>query len=240
MKSESDLVAQLLLTCAVSRQTGHEIGNFLHNMDLAVHGLKNERLSPKGEKILRLLADENARIKAYMRYCRPFFRTPKVSREMHDIENILENACGKCRGKNHGIRIQTNCIWPPRAAMGLVNRELLEKAIGFLLECASASVPDNPVLEIRGHLGSDTIIVAIVFSPNTPPPPEKMDVYGAFTKDGHLSKLFVAKTVIEAHEGTLCCRENTSEKQAFEISLPLYRQDACETPPGKPESQTCP
>ncbi len=240
MKSEPDLEEQLLIRCAVSRQMGHETGNFLHNMDLAVHGLKNERLSPKGEKIIRLIADENARIKAYMRYCRQFFRTPKVTREMHDIENILEDARAKCRKKNNGVRIQTNCTWPPRSATGLVNRELLEKAIGLLLEFASESVSDNPVLEIYGHLASDTIIVATVFSPFVPPRPEKMDVYGPFTKDGHLSKLFAAKTIIEAHGGTLCCREKTSEKQAFEISLPLYRPDAGETPPGKPESQACP
>lgn len=214
-----DLLLNQLITWAVSRQLCHETGNVIANIDLVGHGLKNERFSSRGEKILRLLADEKARIKPFIGYYRRFFSTLEIYPEMLDAALVVKRALLNWQSKNDKPPLQDNITWPPGAAMILANAGLVSKAVYLILDVISGSSETESAIEIHGQLAKGKIRADIGHKPHVRMRPEAVLYYfDPFTENGALSRVFIAKAIFEAHKGALRCSMN---KKTFEISLPL-------------------
>ncbi len=224
-----DLLLNQLINRAVSRQLCHETVNFIANIDLVGHGLKNERVSPRGEKILRLLAGEKDRIKPLIRYYRRFFSTLEIYPEMHDAAFFFDGALLHWQGKNNMPPLHVNTTWPAGAAVILANAGLIRKAVFLILDVISGSSEKGPAIEIHGQLAQDKITAAIGSKPNVAIRPDaELDTCDPFRENGALSRVFIAKAIFEAHNGTLRC---TVDKKTFEIALPLARQNPDEMQP---------
>lgn len=217
-----------LIMVAISRKMAHETGNFLNNIDLVLHVLRNEDLSPKGKKILRLLADESLQIKTYIPNYRRLLVFPEISLKKENLEHIIKNAAVKWRQEQgwHGPEIKTDFQWPQGKARGCMNAALMQDALFFLLTFTSRLLKNDKTIEIRAKFNTDNIVVAITHNDIETLHSGNMDMFAPFSEAGVLSNMFAARALIEAHGGTLSFTEDFQGKPAFQFSLPFQIKKA--------------
>lgn len=218
---EPDLLLNQLVTVAVSRQLRHETRNFLNNIDLVLHGLKNERVSPRGEKILRLLDDESARVKKFVRRYRRNVQYPEIPAEKKKPEQVIKEAALRWQKNNKKAGIHVDCKFHLHSATAFINSELVCEAVFLILEFISQSITTGKTIEIHGRCEAGKIIASMTHKGLAVIHPDSIDLFDAYTKDGDLSHLFVARAIIEAHKGAFRVAETIHGKTAFEITLPV-------------------
>jgi K+-sensing histidine kinase KdpD len=218
---EPDPLLNQLVTVAVSRQLGHETRNFLNNIDLVFHGLKNERVSPRGEKILRLLGDESTRVKKFVQRYRKNMQYPEIPTEKQKPEQVIKEAALRWQKKNKKTGIHVDCKFLFHAPTVFINSELVCEAVFLILEFISQSITTGKTIEIHGRCETGKIIASMTHKDLAVINPDSIDLFNAYTKDGDLSNLFVARAIIEAHKGAFRVAETLHGKTAFEITLPV-------------------
>ncbi len=212
-----------LIMVAISRKMTHETGNFLNNIDLVLHVFRNEDLSPKEKKILRLLADESLQIKTYIPNYRRLFVFPEIALKKENLEHIIKNAAVQWRQEQgwNSPEIKSDFQWPQGKARGCMNAALMQDALFFLLTFTSRLMTNDKTIEICGKFMTDKIVVAITHKDIETLHSGNMDMFAPFSEAGVLSNLFAARALIEAHGGTLSFTEDCQGKAAFYFSLPV-------------------
>ncbi len=218
---EPELLLNQLITVAVSRQLGHETRNFLNNIDLVLHGLKNERVSPRGEKILRLLDDESARVKKFVRRYRRNVQYPEIPAEKQKPEQVIKEAAFRWQKKNKKAGLHVDCKFLLQSTTAFINSELVYEAVFLILEFISQSITTGKTIEIHGRFEAGKFIASLTHKDLAAINLDSIDLFKAYTKDGDLSNLFVARAIIEAHKGAFRVAETLHGKTAFEITLPV-------------------
>lgn len=209
-----------LLTAAAARKMKHETENFLNNTGLVVHGLKNEPLSPRGEKMVRLLARESVRFKRYIQKYRNIASDPKIPGEKTRLDEVCRDAVSAWRQKNGRPDIQAVFRPAPASAAGRMNPNLMRNALGRLMDFAAGRLPGGGTIEFQIASEGGRTIARLVLPGETGAGLQNGAAFEPFTESGDDSSLFAAKTMIEACRGTLVLTENSAGDGVLEISLP--------------------
>lgn len=210
----ADVIDRLLLA-AECRGLGHESANFLNNVDLVVHGLKNENLSIRGKHILQLLTEESTKVKAYMKKQKGLSVYPKLCGELQNIKHVVEDVVQKWISKSDWSVIPA-CKWIADPGVSYMNKKLIGEALFNLLEYAAGFMPEGGKLEIQGNLVDNKPVIYIT---HENPGNKRLNDLNALEP----YTLSIARVIIEAHGGTLCKRELTGN-QELEVFLPMLNK----------------
>ena len=219
------LRSQLILT-GITRKLHHETINFLNNIDLVIHGLKNETLSPGGSRILRLLMGENERIKTYILNYRQVLNFAVIKGESRHIERIVKDVFLKWQRIAGKPEIKARFNWQSHPDTVHMNTLLIKEAFSILFDFMACSQTNGQVFEIDGRCEENQTTVAISLPDTGMMDLENTDMFEPFTirseENMTISKLFIARTIIEAHGGKIGLREDRGRKLTFEVSFPLF------------------
>ncbi len=95
-----------------SSKVTHEVGNFLNNTDMALSGLRSEPLSPRGEKILRILDKESGRVKTFIQRFLQFARKPDLRAQKRPLPPITRDVVDvyQPEAEQRGVQIGLNLL----------------------------------------------------------------------------------------------------------------------------------
>ena len=210
----------LIFFGAAARKLGHETDNFINNIHMALHGLKNETISKRGDHVLKLLASESARMKAYVRQYGQLFREVAVTKKKKDTEAVLREAIARSRRNNRQASFQALFSWHPGQALAPIHPGLMAEAFLRLMNAAARIPETDAAVKIHGKIKDARIIVTATHPGLSAVSPGEMDMFEPFGPTGKISDLFAVRTITEAHGGDFSIRETPDGKIALEISLP--------------------
>ena len=210
----------LIFLGAAGRKLSHETNNFVNNIHMALHGLKNEEMSEQGDHVLKLLASESARMKAYSRQYRQLFRQVDVTKRKEDTEVILREAIARAQRNNRQVSFQAFFSWDPGKARASTHPRLMEEAF-FRLTNATARLPETgSTVRIHGKIKEYRIVVTTTHPGLSAVSSNGLDAFEPFGSAGKIPDLFAVRTITEAHGGDFSVRETPEGEIALEISLP--------------------
>lgn len=225
-KTDPDHLRSQLILTGTARKLHHETVNFLNNIDLVVHGLKNETLSPGGSRIVRLLVGENERIKIYIQNYREVLKFSVIKGESRHIERIVTDVFLKWRHITDKPEIKARFNWQSHQNTVHMNTLLIREAFSILFDFMACSHTNGQFFKIDGRCEENNTTVAISLPDTGILDLENIDMFEPFTirsgEDTTISKLFIARTIIEAHGGRICFKEDRGRKLTFQVSLPLF------------------
>ncbi len=217
---QTKTLRNLIFFGAAGRKLGHETSNFVNNIHMALHGLKNETMSERGDHVLKLLASESARMKAYARRYSQLFREVTVTKKKEDVETVLREAIARSQRNNRQVSFQALFSWDPGKALASIHSGLMEEAF-FRLTNATARLPETgSTVRIHGKIKEYRIVVTTTHPGLSAVSPGEMDLFEPFDSTGKISDLFAVRTIAEAHGGDFSVRETPEGEIALEISLP--------------------
>ncbi len=209
-----------------TRKIIHEMGNFLNNIDLVVYGLKPEQLSPRGQKILKILIDESGRIKTFFRRFLGFAITPELRLQPGCFEAILAGAVDefKTEALEADIRIEISHLAaiPPVP----VDAGQIQKVMHNLIRNSLDAVGRSGMIRIETTVAPSHLQIAVFDSGPGMDAETRTRAFEPFfttrqTGDGAGLGLAISRTIIEAHAGTIDCEKTQGGGTAFRIRLPL-------------------
>ena len=233
-ETRSGHVRNQLIMSSAGRKLHHETINFLNNIDMVVHGLKSETLSPRGDKILRLLIGENDRIKTYIQNYRQIMHFSGIRGVNQDVKLLLENVFLRWMdemGDSLGGKgeIEPRFKWPPEKATVCVDPILAGEAFSILIDFMARPLKSSETMDIYGRIQEEAVVVMITHPKTRTMNSESIDFFEPFSQspDGEnrasLSPLFVARAIIEAHGGGVALTESVTGNLVFEVTLPLSK-----------------
>lgn len=217
---QEKMLRDLIFFSAAGRKLGHEAKNFVNNIHMALHGLKNETISKRGEHVVKLLASESARMNAYVRQYRQFFREAAVTKKKKDTEAVLREAIARSQRDNRQASFQAIFSWNPGKALAFIHPGLMEEAFFRLMNTTARLRETGAAVQVHGKIKDGRIIVATTHPGLSAVSPGEMDAFEPFGPTGKISDLFAVRTIAEAHGGDFSVRETPDRKIALEISLP--------------------
>lgn len=217
---QAKTLRDLIFFAAAGRKLGHETNNFVNNIHMALHGLKNETMSKRGDHVLKLLASESARMKAYTRQYSQLFRAVAVTKKKEDTEAILREAITRSQRNNRQVSFEALFSWDPGKARAPIHPGLMAEALFRLMNVSARLPKGGAAVRIHGKIKDDHIIVTTTHPGLSAVAPNEIDLFEPFDSTGQLSDLFAIRTIVEAHGGDFSVRETPEGEIALEISLP--------------------
>ena len=211
---------ELIFFGAAGRKLGHETNNFVNNIHMALHSLKNETMSKRGDHVLKLLTSETARMKGYVQQYSQLFRAVDFTKEKEDTEAILREAITRSQRNNRQVSFEALFSWDPGKAWTSIHPGLMAEAFFRLMNVTARLPKGGADVRIHGKIKDDHIIVTTTHPGLSAVTPNEMDLFEPFDSTGQLSDLFAIRTIVEAHGGDFAIRETSEGEVALEISLP--------------------
>ena len=208
-----------------SSKVTHEVGNFLNNADIALAGMKNETLSPRGEKILQILARESARVKAFIQRFLQFARRPDLHLRKISPEPIIQEAIEVFQPTAEARNIRIELTWPGSSPLVNIDAGMMAQVIHNLMRNSLEAMTQPGVIALSGRVEERAFILSISDSGPGMDEAVRDRIFEPFytTKgaSGTGLGLAIVKTIIEAHRGSIDCYSSSAGGTRFEIRLPL-------------------
>lgn len=208
-----------------SSKVTHEVGNFLNNTDMALAGMKNETLSPRGEKILQVLNKESARMKSFIQRFLLFAKRPDLQVCKRPLGPVIEEALDLFGESAAGKRIQFKVDWPEDLPPVNIDAGMFSQVLTNLIKNSLEAAVGPGVLMISGEVKGRQLVVNLCDSGPGMDEDVRARIFEPFftTKGAGGTGLGMAivKTIVEAHQGTIDCHTTAGLGTRFEIRLPV-------------------
>jgi signal transduction histidine kinase len=208
-----------------SSKVTHEVGNFLNNIDMAMSGLKNESLSPRGEKILEILKRESGRVKTFIQRFLQFARKPDLRLRKQGLAPVLGEVLDVYRpmAAQQGVEIEVN--WPDNLPAVSVDAGMLGQVLNNLVKNSLEAIAGPGIISISGAVDQRKLVITVSDSGAGMEESVRARVFEPFytTKGAGGTGLGMAivKTIVESHRGAIDCISKVGEGTTFELRLPL-------------------
>jgi len=208
-----------------SSKVTHEVGNFLNNTDMVLAGLKNESLSPRGEKILRILDKESGRVKNFIQRFLQFARRPDLEMQKRPLGPILRDVFDvyQSEAADRGVQIELN--WPETLPPVNVDPGMMGQVFLNLIKNSMDAINGEGHITITGKAGEGALVIAVADSGAGMDEAVRARVFEPFYTTKGLGGtglgMPIVKTIVEAHQGTIDCFSSPGEGTTFVIRLPL-------------------
>ncbi len=208
-----------------SSKVTHEVGNFLNNTDMALAGLTNESLSPRGEKILQVLSKESARVKAFIQRFLQFAKRPDLQARKRRLGPIIQETIDVFRPAAEAQDIRFELNWPENLPSVNIDASMMGQVLHNLIKNSLEAMNNPGVIALSGRIEAHKLVLTISDSGPGMDEAVRGRVFEPFftTKGAGGTGLGMAivKTNVEAHRGRIECFSTPGEGTRFEIKLPL-------------------
>jgi signal transduction histidine kinase len=219
--AHSKNLAVLGATCS---KVTHEVGNLLNNVGLILSILNNEAVSPAGEKALRILEKDSARVKAFITHFLQFAKTPEPCLERRSLEGTLREVLFLHTGGGEKNHVEVELDWPSDLPPVRVDQGLMYQAFHNLVKNSMEAMGDSGKIHLQGRMDHEHLVVALKDTGVGMGPEVLERIFDPFYttkgKKGTGLGLPIVKTIVEAHRGTIACRSALGEGTTFVVRLP--------------------
>ena len=208
-----------------SSKVTHEVGNFLNNIDLAMSGLKNESLSPRGEKILEILKRESGRVKAFIQRFLQFARKPDLQMRKQPLAPVIREVMETYRPAAEKQNVEITLNWPETLPPVNVDAGMLGQVVNNLIKNSLEAMSGPGTICISGVVDGRVMVITLSDSGAGMEEAVRARIFEPFytTKGAGGTGLGMAivKTIVESHRGAIECFSTVGKGTTFEIRLPL-------------------
>ena len=213
----------LAMLGTTSSKVTHEVGNYLNNADIALAGMKKEALSPRGEKILQILARESARIKAFIQQFLQFARRPDLQVRKMSLAPIIQEVIEVFQPTAEVGKIRFELNWPESLPMVNIDPGMMGQVMHNLIRNGLEAMSQPGVIAVGGRVDDQALILTVSDTGSGMDEAVRSRIFEPFytTKGGGTGLgMAIVKTIVEAHRGSIDCYSAPGEGTRFEIRLP--------------------
>ena len=176
-------------------------------------------------ELLQDAVGEIRRASEIIRQMRDFVRKRKTAKSLHDVNQIIEEACAIAviGAEGEGIKVKT--VFDESLGAAELDRTQIQQVVTNLIRNAIDAMRMSTKKELTISTGrhGELIEVKVADTGSGIPPELKNRLFDSFvtSKDDGLGVgLSISKTIIEAHHGELTMRDNKPAGTVFQFRLP--------------------
>ncbi len=224
-------VSQITAFAAVSGSIAHEINQPLAAVVSNAHACQSwlqqsppnlERAVITVERILRhgqLAADVVSRIRALFRNSPPAKEWLDVNELVLEVVQLMES---HCTIQHVTIDLQLDRSLPRTPVDRIQMRQVIVNLIQNGLEASTPSSGGSPTIQITTQALSSSIVLEVSDQGVGLKHPEKaFEPFFSTKEDGMGMGLAISRSIVEAHNGSLCASPNEPHGTIFRITLPV-------------------
>ena len=153
----------------------------------------------------------------------------ELRKEPQLVEELIEEALGHITHKavSHDLSVDVE----DPLLMAQVDVTLIVQVLVNIINNAVEYTPEGSTIQIKAFQQGMRVVVRISDNGTGIPDSDKESVFNMFYTGGNREKgdsrrgmglgLALCKSIVEAHDGTICVKDNTPKGAAFEFTLPL-------------------
>ncbi len=215
----------------------HEVGNPLTGVTTLVQMLQRRGQDAYTMEKLDLVAGELARMRDILRELTAFSRPGSRERSWEDPRDLLQEALGIAKYHTRsGSRIRLPDPLEGGGKVFCVRGQMTQVFLNLMLNALDAAGPQGQVELSMACSPSEVRIQVKDDGPGVPPElvARLFQPFVTTKKEGTGLGLFLSRKVVQAHGGTLECKDphDADEGAVFEVVLPLGRRGSEEITPG--------
>jgi len=213
-----------LLGTASSKMT-HEVGNFLNGIHMVLAGLKQEPLSRKGEKVLKIIEKESVQLNEYIHKFLQFSKKPALRFQKTPLDLIIKEtlAIVGSEAEKKGVTITFN--WDLSIPIINIDAGLMGQVFNNLIKNSMEAISDDGRLTITGNIENGNLVIRVKDTGEGIDAENVDNIFEPFftTKGSRGTGLgmSIVKSNIEAHGGTIACTSEPGKGTTFVILLPM-------------------
>ena len=208
-----------------SGKVTHEVGNLLNTLGIGLATFKAHGLPEGCEQTIRLMEENMTRVDAFIRNLLQFAKKPVLALQRIPLDGIIGDAIMVHAedASRRGISITQD--WPQDIPLIDADSRLIFQVVANLIKNALEAMDSPGEVCVTGALNGDFVEIRFRNSGSGIPPEIMEHVFDPFftTKgeNGTGLGLAVCRTVVEAHRGTIACRNENGA--VFTVRLPLVQ-----------------
>jgi two-component system sensor histidine kinase KdpD len=153
--------------------------------------------------------------------------TLQLSKDWHDVRDIISIATSRLDKVLRGRKLHV--VVPEQMPLIFVDLQLFEQVLFNILLNAASYTPAGSAIEVSAGIGNEAVFMQVGDQGPGIPPEELVRVFDKFYRIGTRAGgtglgLAVAKSIVEAHGGTIAASNRTRGGLLITIQLPLEKQ----------------
>jgi signal transduction histidine kinase len=196
---------------------------------LSSGGTENSEIAEQQQRYLAVLRGEIARLDRDLQTLLSAAALPRASAETFDLRELVQTVEALLGPQAKQQRVALVVQLPEATVLFSGHRDRLKQALFNIVINALEAMPDGGQLALELHAVNGTAQLCVRDSGSGIPPEMLGEIYKLHftTKQGGTGVgLYVARSVIEAHAGTIRVHSDPGQGTHFEISLPLQGSQA--------------
>jgi signal transduction histidine kinase len=227
IETAKDLVhaRNLAVLGTTSSKVTHEVGNLLNNVGMTLRMLKQETLSPKGEKALELLEKESLRVREFIHSFLQFAKKPELRLTETSMVSVVNEVVTALKPEADQRNICFELDWPDDLPRVNIDSGLFYQAFTNLVKNSLEAISGSGFICIKGYIetehfcvqiedtgsGIDTEILEYIFDP----------FISTKGKKGTGLGMSIVKTIVEAHSGTIDVHNRAQKGTQVTLRIPI-------------------
>lgn len=208
-----------------SSRVTHEVGNLLNNVGLTLLTLRKEKLSPKGEKAVKILEKESCRVRRFIHDLLQPAKKTEMLPSLQSLDSIIREVIfvHETHAGKRGVHLDLE--WPSDLPPVYIDAHQIYQVLNNLLKNSLEAMTAPGDIKIRGSRDREFLVIRIE---DTGPGMGQAVLHRIFDpffttkgKKGTGLGLSIVKTIVEAHRGTVVCHADPGKGTRFTLRLPF-------------------
>ena len=227
IETAKDLVhaRNLAVLGTTSSKVTHEVGNLLNNVGMTLRMLKQETLSPKGEKAMELLEKESLRVREFIHSFLQFAKKPELRLTETSMGSVVSEVVTALKPEADQRNICFELEWPDDLPRINIDSGLFYQAFINLVKNSLEAISESGFIRIAGYIEAEHLCVQIEDTGSGIDPKILEHIFDPFistkgTKGTGLG-MSIVKTIVEAHGGTIEILSETEKRTRVILCIPI-------------------
>ena len=227
IETAKDLVhaRNLAVLGTTSSKVTHEVGNLLNNVGMTLRMLKQETLSPKGEKAMELLEKESLRVREFIHSFLQFAKKPELRLTETSMVSVVNEVVTALKPEADQRNICFELDWPDDLPRINIDSGLFYQAFINLVKNSLEAISESGFIRIAGYIEAEHLCVQIEDTGSGIDPKILEHIFDPFistkgTKGTGLG-MSIVKTIVEAHGGTIEILSETGKRTRVILRIPI-------------------
>jgi len=227
IENAKDLIhaKNLAVLGTTSSKVTHEVGNLLNNVGMTLRILKQETLSPKGEKGLELLERESLRVREFIHSFLQFAKKPDLHLRETSMASIVSEVMTALKPEADQRNICFELDWPDDLSRVNIDSGLFYQTFTNLMKNSMEAISESGFIRIAGYIEAEHLCVQIEDTGSGIDPKILQHIFDPFistkgTKGTGLG-MSIVKTIVEAHGGTIEILSETGKRTRVILCIPI-------------------
>lgn len=208
-----------------SSKVTHEVGNLLNNVGLTLSTLKNEDLTEKGERALKIIEKDAGRVREFIHNFLQFAKRPELNLEKTSLDKIIREILiiQKPVAEERGIHLTFD--WQSDIPPIDADPRLLYQVFSNLIKNGLEAMVCQGDMRVTGLRSEKHLLIRIEDTGPGIEPAVIQNIFDPFFttkgKKGTGLGLSIVKTIVETHRGTIECQSTIGAGATFILRFPL-------------------